>query len=323
MSVGEGDTSSKARRLSASGGSVAEARVSRQLSYRVHPLENGVPPAWASAWGQDRYGVWAGFAVGDVLHRMRFIPPGSFVMGSPEGESGRYDDEGPQHQVKISRGFFLGETPCTQALWQAVMGANPGRFVDPRRPVENVSWNDCQAFIAALNERVPSLGVHMPTEAEWEYACRAGTATATYVGDLEILGRNNAPMLDAIAWYGGNCGVEFELEGGWDTTGELWEDKQYAFERGGSHPVGGKQPNPWCLYDMLGNVLEWCDDGLRTYGKEAVTDPSGPREEGSPRVVRGGPWDSDARGVRAACRDGLEPGRRYDALGLRVARGQE
>jgi len=265
-------------------------------------------------------GVFVGFAVGDVAQRLRWIPPGSFVMGSPESEAGRYDDEG-QHEVTLTEGCWLGETPVTQALWQAVMGANPSRFKSADRPVEQVSWDDCQQLVKALNDMVPGLEARLPTEAEWEHACRAGTTTATWAGDLEILGRNNAPLLDSIAWYGGNCGVDFELADGWDTTGEYWEEKQYDFSRGGTHPVGRKEPNPLGLYDMLGNVYEWCADWYGPYQAEPVTDPRGP-DVGASRVVRGGGWVSIARYVRAAYRGWDHPADRYGNLGLRLARGQ-
>jgi formylglycine-generating enzyme required for sulfatase activity len=187
-----------------------------------------------SATGQDRHGVWAEIDVPPatgkpVRQRMRWIAPGRFRMGSPEGEAGRYDNEGPQHEVQVSRGFWLFDTPCTQALWEAVMGDNPSRFQSPERPVEQVSWEEVQEFLRRIEERVP--GLALPTEAQWEYACRAGTQTATYAGDLEILGDSNAPLLDAIAWYSGNSGVGFELDNGWDSSD--WPGKQYRGQRAG------------------------------------------------------------------------------------------
>src|SRR5687768_14549979 len=104
---------------------------------------------------------------------LRWITPGRFRMGSPVSEAGRYDDEGPQHEVRISRGFWLFDTACTQALWEAVMGDNPGRFKSPERPVERVSWEEVQEFLQRIEERIPGLGLGLPTEAQWEYACRA------------------------------------------------------------------------------------------------------------------------------------------------------
>jgi formylglycine-generating enzyme required for sulfatase activity len=196
-----------------------------------HPLVDGCPPDWASEWGEDRFGVFVAFTLGDVNQRLRWIPPGRFLMGSPEEETrglARGDDaragleaEHPRHEVFITKGFWLFDTPCTQALWQAVMGDNPSRFRSPDRPVEQVSWDDVQIFLGRINERIPGLDLVLPTEAQWEHACRARTETALYTGDIEILGERNAPALDPIAWYGGNSGVDFELAEGYDSSG--WE----------------------------------------------------------------------------------------------------
>ncbi len=279
------------------------------------------PPPWATAAGRDRHGLWATIEVDAIALRLRWISPGRFWMGSPESEPGRYEDEGPPHEVTLTRGFWLGETACTQVLWEALMGKNPSRFKSPDRPVENVSWNDCRKFLEVLEERVPGLDPRFPTEAEWEYACRADTETSTYAGELEILGKNNAPLLDMIAWYGGNSGVGFELENGAGSSG--WEEKQFPHERAGTHPVAQKEPNPWGLYDMLGNVEEWCSDyWADSYGSaDPVQDPPGP-SKGSKRVIRGGSWYPTARSVRSAYRAWHEPGIRYDLLGFRLARGQ-
>lgn len=284
-------------------------------------MASGIPPRWATEWGEDRHGVFAGFRVGDVRHRMRYIPPGVFMMGSPEDEAGRFPNE-TQHEVELTKGFWLGATPCTQALWEAVTGENPSRFKTPDRPVENVSWNDCVEFFKKLNANVSKLNAAFPTEAQWEYACRAGTRAATYAGNLEILGRNIAPLLHGIAWYGGNCGVDFELENGWNTTDDSWKEKQFEFKTGGSHRVGLKRPNPWGLHDMLGNVLEWCADWYGDYPKARTIDPNGPTT-GASRVYRGGSWSSDARYVRAARRSDGDPVARGERLGFRLARGQE
>ena len=256
----------------------------------ANPLGGGAAPAWACAWGDDRYGVWAAFRVGEAVHRMRWISPGRFVMGSPEGEAGRWEDEGPQHEVVLTRGYWLGETAVTQGLWAAVMGTNPSRFKSETRPVETVSWDDCQGFIARLNERVEGLSVRLPTEAEWEHACRAGTTTATWLG---AAGRE---QLDRIAWYRNNSGGE-------------------------THRVGSKEANPWGLHDMLGNVWEWCADWSGAYSATPAVNPTRP-ERGTDRVLRGGSWSGDARDVRAAARGALHPVYRFEYFGFRLARGQ-
>ncbi|HEX4953282.1 MAG TPA: SUMF1/EgtB/PvdO family nonheme iron enzyme [Thermoanaerobaculia bacterium] len=252
-------------------------------------------PQWASGAGEDNFGHWADFEVSGVVHRMRWIPPGKFWMGSPEGEAGRFDSEGPRHEVTLTRGFWLGEVPCTQELWQAVTGSNPSRFQGASRPVEQVSWKDCQDFLRRLEVKCPGLGARLPTEAEWEHACRAGTGTATWAGDLFLDGRK-APELESVAWYFGNSSLQ-------------------------TQPVKTKTPNPWGLYDILGNVWEWCEDWYGRYDSTAVTDPAGP-SWGSRRVFRGGSWSNLALNVRAAARLGYSPDYRNDGLGFRLARGQ-
>ena len=282
------------------------------MSRRPPLHRTGSPPAWATEWGEDRHGVFVAFSVGAVTQRLRWMAPGTFLMGSPESEAGRWKDEGPQHLVTIAHGFWLGETPVTQGLWTAVMGNNPSRFVDEERPVEQVSWADAQAFCAALAPHVPGDDARLPSEAEWEYACRAGTTTATWAGDLVIRGENDAPILDAIAWYGGNSGVEFDLEKGVDSSD--WPEKQFPHTRAGTRKVGLRQANPWGLHDMLGNVWEWCADPWRESYASTASESAA-----SERVVRGGAWYDHARYVRAACRDRFEPAHRGVSLGFRLA----
>jgi formylglycine-generating enzyme required for sulfatase activity len=276
------------------------------------------PMSWAVEQGDDRFGAFASFAVGGVVQRMRWVPPGRFVMGSPMSEPGRFTDEGPQHEVELRDGFWMADTPCTQDLWQAVMGDNPSRFRSPERPVELVSWHNCQAFIAKLNALVPGLDARLPTEAEWEYACRAGTTQATWVGDLDIRGDRNAPILDAIAWYGGNSGRGYELREG-ENSHNL-RQKQYPDRWAGTRVVRGKAPNPLGLFDMLGNVYEWCGDWQAPYTASPAIDPAGPAE-GASRVIRGGSWHSIARSVRASYRDALVPEQLDRDLGFRIASG--
>jgi formylglycine-generating enzyme required for sulfatase activity len=253
---------------------------------------------------------------------MRRIPAGQFSMGSPTSESGRDDDEVP-HRVTISRGFWLGKFEVTQAQWQAVMGDNPSHFKNGGDyPVERVSWEEAKRFCERLNgnqsiQKPAGYRFDLPTEAQWEYACRAGTATSLNNGqNMWILGANNSPNLDELGWYGGNCGQDFHGSVSYNISS--MSEKQYNDSRGGSHPVGKKKPNAWGLYDMHGNVLEWCRDWYGDYPSGSVTDPTGP-SSGSNRVHRGGSWNDDARGCRSACRYDSSPSFRCSLLGFRLA----
>jgi formylglycine-generating enzyme required for sulfatase activity len=283
-------------------------------------------PSWASAMGRDGFGLWAEFSVesevGTVRQCLRWIPPGRFLMGSPEDEPGRSDFEGPAHPVILEKGYWLFDTPVTQALWLAVMEDNPSGFQSADRPVEQVSWKDSQRFLEKLNELKPGLELSLPSEAQWEYACRAGTETALYTGPLEIEGANNAPALHEIAWYGGNSGKDFDLEEGYDATD--WPEKQFDFDKVGSRLVRQKAPNPWGLYDMLGNVWEWTADAWHKSYEGAPVDGSvwDDGEAGAERVLRGGSWGNKARLCRSACRGGNPPDLRRSPLGFRPARVQ-
>jgi sulfatase modifying factor 1 len=263
----------------------ARARQEAEARQRAEAAAKAAGPSWKRPWmakaGEDSFGRWAMAVVAGLEVRFRYCPPGKFLMGSPASEEGRFSDEA-QHPVELTRGFWMGETPVTQALWQAVMGDNPSKFKGPTRPVEMVSWEDCERFFAKANRGREGLGLRFPTEAEWEYACRAGT-TGTRYGEL-----------DKVAWYDKNAGGE-------------------------THPVGEKQANPWGLFDTLGNVWEWVQDWKADYPSGAVKDPQGPAS-GENRVVRGGSWFDEARFVRAAFRDGDAPAYRYFNLGLRAAR---
>ncbi len=247
-------------------------------------------------------------------------------MGSPEDEPGRWEAEGPQHRVTIRQGFWLFDTPCTQALWEVVMGKNPSRFRDPDRPVERVSWDDAQRFLEQINDRVSGLELVLPSEAQWEHACRASTVTALYTGPIEIRGDMDAPALDSIAWYGGNSGVDFDLAEDEDSTQGWWEgkQKQYDHKRAGTRKVKGKQPNPWGLYDMLGNVYEWVQDAWHENYAAAPVGGSvwESGEAGARRVIRGGSWFLKARFCRSACRLRHHAGRRDADLGFRPAQVQ-
>jgi formylglycine-generating enzyme required for sulfatase activity len=261
------------------------------------------------------------------------VPAGKFLMGSPGDEPGREDDEA-QHWVTITKPFLLGATEVTQGQWQKVMGNNPSHFQNCGAdcPVEQVSWNDVIDFCNKLSDlegltRCYSgtgnaiqwdracTGYRLPTEAEWEYAARAGTTTALYTGPLTIAGDHNGPELDPIAWYGGNSGVNYS--GGADCSG--WSNKQYSSSTCGTHPVARKRGNDWGLYDMLGNVWELTWDWYGSYPSGSVTDPTGPGG-GSGRVGRGGGWSSGARGCRSALRGNSAPGLRFVFLGFRLSR---
>jgi len=197
------------------------------------------------------------------------IPPGEFMMGSPASEEGRGSDE-TQHRVKITKPFYLSAHEVTQAQYERVMGNNPSSSKGDTKPVEKVSWHDAVAFCGKLSER-EGVEYRLPTEAEWEYACRAGTSTAYSFGD-------DASGLGEYAWYRDNSS-------------------------GTTHPVGEKLPNAWGLYDMHGNVFEWCQDWYGPYESlQVVSDPAG-AVSGNRRVLRGGALGDLPRNVRAAYRN--------------------
>jgi len=294
------------------------------ISYIRNPLVNDLLPKWASGWGQDPFGIFVEFSLlasrnNLVTQRMRWIPAGTSLMGSPDDEPGRHSDELLQHKVTKSEAIWMFDSPCPQAMWNVVMGTNPSRFVDPQRPVEQVSWDEVQAFIERLNSKVPGIALRLPTESEWEYACRAGTREATYAGPIEILGAYNAPILHEIAWYGGNSGVDFELNDGRDST--RWTEKQFTHQIAGTRKVSMKRPNRWGLFDMLGNVWEWCDNCAQLTSEVSVN-PKG-NAFGLDRVLRGGGWDSEARNVRSAHRRIIHRNTRESSIGFRCVRVQE
>jgi formylglycine-generating enzyme required for sulfatase activity len=216
------------------------------------------------------------------------IPAVTFMMGSGIAEEGD-EDERPQHQVTLSQSFYLQTKPVTQGQWKRLMGENPSFFHEGGEdcPVENVSWNDAQEFLKKLNRMEKTDQYRLPTEAQWEYACRAGSTQRYCFGDGEA-------ELGHYAWYAGNS-------------------------QESTHPVGRLKPNAWGLYDMHGNVYEWCQDWYGEYPPGPVTDPKGP-SAGEYRVLRGGSWDGKARDVRSAYRLRLSPDYRYGHEGFRVAR---
>jgi formylglycine-generating enzyme required for sulfatase activity len=201
-----------------------------------------------------------------------WIPPGSFTMGCSPGDADCAADEKPAHRVTIGKGFWMGQTPVTQEAYQRVTGKSPGYFKGPRFPADSMNWDEAQSYCQAT-------GMRLPTEAEWEYAARAGAAAGRY-GDI-----------DQIAWYGINSG-----------------DK--------THEVMQKQPNVWRLYDMLGNVWEWTADWNAAYPAAESTDPQGPAS-GKIRVLRGGSWGNGPAFVRLSVRSGNEPENRSNVVGFR------
>ena len=221
-----------------------------------------------------------------------FVPPGTFLMGGTE-----YDDEKPVHRVTLTAGFCLGVHPVTQLQWQAVMGTTPSHFKGPKKPVEQVSWNDCQEFCAKLTAHLNGRGaVCLPTEAEWECACRAGTTTHFHFGDV--------PSAD-LANYKGSF---------------TWNGSRKGKNRKTTTDVGSFPANPWGLYDLHGNVWEWCADVYAEYTSDDQTDSnrSDRQSDDNARVLRGGSWCINTTYCRAACRLRFAPAIRRNFIGFRV-----
>ena len=224
------------------------------------------------------------YTVNGVRFKMIVVEGGTFTMGATSEQQNPDSDEKPTHTVTLSD-YYIGETEVTQELWTAVMGSNPSRFTgNMQRPVERVSWNDCQTFIQKLN-RLTGANFRLPTEAEWEFAARGGRNSRGY----QYSGSSN---LGNVAWYDGNSS---------DTT----------------HPVKTKSPNELGIYDMTGNVWEWCQDWFGNYSSSSQTNPTGPGT-GSRRVYRGGSWSGSTRNCRSANRGDYAPGYRNSYLGLRL-----
>jgi formylglycine-generating enzyme len=233
---------------------------------------------------------------------MRLVPAGSCHIGSPEDEAARGAGE-DRREITVPHPLYVSAYPITRERWKRVMGHDPSRFLHASvyAPVENVTWNQCREFLRRLCELegVGSNTYRLLTSGEWEYACRAGTQTALYTGDLEIAGLNNAPALDPVGWYAGNCGVTYE--GGVEAF--RWPERQKDHDRAGTHPVGEKLPNAWGIYDTIGNVWEWCADAGADGG----------------HVIRGGSWFCNARFCRAACRMTAPHAHASNQIGLRIA----
>ena len=276
------------------------------------------PDTWAAEWGEDHYGLWQALIYKQIRVVFRWIKSGGFQMGSPIDEAEREPwAKETQHQVILTKGFWLAETTVTQAFWQAVMGNNPSHFSDSGdyldRPVEQVSWDDAQQFIKALRsllqapklqppeflaEKNNPLQLRLPFEAEWEYACRAGTETAFSFGE-----NITSEQVNFNGSYPYNNAEK----------GEYREE---------TVKVASLLCNDWGLCEMHGNVWEWCEDYYqRDLGSSSITNPIGAKA-GSERVIRGGSWYYDGRYVRSAMRFNDSPGNRNGNIGLRLAIGQ-
>ncbi len=229
--------------------------------------------------------------------KFAYIPPGTFTMGSPSDEPGRDNvlSLERKHRVTLSKGFYMQTTEVTQAQWREIMGNNPSRFKGDDHPVEKVSWNDVKDFIRRLNQKEGTNKYHLPTEAQWEYACRAGTTTPFYTGNCISTDQAN---------YDGNYPMPGCPEG-------EYREKTVR--------VGIFPPNSWGLYDMHGNVWEWCQDWYGIFPTGHVTDPKGP-SSGTFRVLRGGSWINHARNCRSALRYPYSLGIRDNYAGFRVAK---
>ncbi|WP_432737421.1 formylglycine-generating enzyme family protein [Maridesulfovibrio sp. FT414] len=245
-------------------------------------IDNDVPPSpyppqWSSSWGQDQFGLWASLMIEGVEQVMRWIRPGRFLMGSPDDEPERNYDE-TLHDVVISHGFWLADTACTQVLWTKVMGDNPSHFKgDDQLPVENVSWNDCQKFLRTANGKLNRPKLKIPTEAQWEYGCRAGTQTSFSLGENITTDQVN---------YNGHY---------------PYADGPKGEYREASVAVKDFPCNQWGLYQMHGNVREWCADRYDQYPEGSRVDPKG-LGSGGLRVLRGGSWIGSGGYARPADR---------------------
>ncbi|WP_338415682.1 SUMF1/EgtB/PvdO family nonheme iron enzyme [uncultured Sphaerotilus sp.] len=291
-----------------------EAALQRLVEVSRKALVLPDPPsraAWMHDEGTDQYGRWCEFKVGKVVQRMRWIEPGTFWMGSPTNEAERQDNE-LRHRVVLTQGYWLADTACTQALWEEIVGANRSEFQgDPQLPVEEVSWSEVtDLFLAKLNARVPGLNLELPTEAQWEYACRAGTTTPFSFGEQITSGQVN---YDGSRPYNG---------GG----------KGPSLQR--TVPVKALSANSWGLHQMHGNVLEWCADTFEPYASEAVQDPVFSMDRPIAalhhmHVLRGGSCFENGSECRSASRHQSWRSERNDifgshhAVGFRLARRLE
>ena len=262
----------------AAGGAIKRPTKTVQTAPAKKPANKTTPQSGMSKSEKERI-------LQNLINNMVLVEGGTFTMGAtPEQGSDAYPNEKPAHQVTLSS-FSIGKYEVTQKEWQAVMGSNPSYFKGFNRPVEQVSWDDCQEFLSKLNE-LTDKRFRLPTEAEWEYAARGGSRSLSY----KYAGSDN---LSSVAWYDSNSGSE-------------------------THPVGQKSANELGLYDMSGNVWEWCQDWYGNYRSNSQTNPSG-ANTGSCRIYRGGGWRSIMGLCRSSYRYNVAPSGRDNDLGLRLA----
>ncbi len=261
-------------------------------------LEQWQKPEEIEATGRDEYGLYLDVDFAGITQRFRYIQPSTFMMGSPDNEAERDDDE-DYHQVTIPQAYWIADTTVTQELWQAIMGENPSSFKAKDQPVENVSWHDAQDFITKLQQQQPLLSLRLPTEAEWENACRAGSTTAFSFGD------NITPQQ---VNYDGNFPYNNAKKG---------EYRQQTVK------VKSLACNDWGLYEMHGNVWEWCNDIFTEHlGTQAVSDTwQADKNKDALRVLRGGSWNGFGRFCRSAIRRRYVPDLRNDNIGFRLILG--
>jgi len=236
----------------------------------------------------------------NVTMKLALIPAGKFMMGTPDGEKNRPPSESPQHEVTISSPVFMGVYEITQEQYEQIIGTNPSEFKGPKNPVETVSWDDAVEFCKKLSQKT-GMTVRLPTEAEWEYACRAGSKTRFSFGDKD----------EDLCKYGNYCDKS-------NTPGRPWQDKDHNDGFDKTAPVGSLKPNDWGLYDMHGNVWEWCSDWYAySYADAKSQDPQGP-DSGTKRVMRGGSWFLRPWHCRSAHRGDFKPDASHGGLGFRV-----
>ena len=235
-----------------------------------------------------------------VTMKLVLIPAGKFMMGSPETEKGRESNEGPQHEVNISKPFFLGVYEVTQEQYEQIIGKNPSILKGAKNPVECVSWNAAVEFCKKLSQKTGRTA-SLPTEAQWEYACRAGSKTRFSFGDKD----------EDLHKYGNYCDKS-------NTDGFPWQDEDHNDGFDKTAPVGSLKANAWGLYDVHGNVWEWCGDWYDSYANAKNQDPMGP-DSGSDHVLRGGGWHLNHQGCTSATRSRYPPDGGSDLVGFRVA----